>query len=270
MISRLRYTPSVVHGRIILAALLAVQLLAILAAAPSSTAAADRPDASPAPFDLAAVDSSLVMLRVMRQSGDQLKGRQGTAVFIGKDRVLTAAHLFDAPFTQVELFFGGREGRPRQRVVLPSNRLTLHRYDGVDVAVIRNVTAPTWAAAPPLAVQPPRVGDLMTSIGLKDIDSRRIRTGPVKDATPSGGGGDTTSGAESASEGGLFNIEFTSEEGDSGGPTFNDRGELVGIHTATGTRTELKTKTVDGKTSVVGETTTTISTSADLTRLKLE
>lgn len=87
MISRLRYTPSVVHGRIILAALLAVQLLAILAAAPSSSAAADRPDASPAPFDLAAVDSSIVMLRVMRQSGDQLKGRQGTAVLDRKSVV---------------------------------------------------------------------------------------------------------------------------------------------------------------------------------------
>jgi Trypsin-like peptidase domain len=230
-------------------------LLLLLAAAgaahPSGSASGDAP-AEPAPsvrgtkppFDLETVDSAIVIVRVNQRDADTLKGRQGTGTWIGGGRILTAAHLFDAPHNEIEIFFGGRGGRPKDRRAYAVAPDRLHRFDGVDAAVLTGIEAPLWVQPPRLAGTAPAAGDVMTSVGLKSIRTRRVRTGPVMDAT-----GDN----------GMFSVEYDSEEGDSGGPTFN----------AAGTRTETKTRTVNGQTSVVEEQSTVISTSVDLTRLKL-
>jgi S1-C subfamily serine protease len=74
-----------------------------------------------------------------------------------------------------------------------------------------------------VATRPPAVGDRVTSVGLAEPGLLRVRSGPVT--------------ALRAFDG-TFESVMPSQQGDSGGPTFNARGELVGVHCANITRSD--------------------------------
>lgn len=196
-------------------------------------------------LDLSQLHWSIVQVRVRaRVDGRTVQYRLGTGVYLGNGRVLTAKHLFEE-YLDAEVIFGGRERVvPVVREWKPADEAAF--YDQTDVAMLTGVAAPTWARGVRIADAPPAVGETVTSVGLGDPSLLRVRSGPV---------------TATRSLDGTFESVMHSQHGDSGGPTFNARGHLVGIHCANVTRSHAN----GGSSAAASQT----SLSYDITRLNL-
>lgn len=87
-------------------------------------------------------------------------------------------------------------------------------YPSADVSLLTNIAAPAWAKPAKIAPRKAALNDATVSVGVQRDLVRRVRTGVVVD---------TTSGPHT------FHATAASQKGDSGGPTFNAKGEVVGI-----------------------------------------
>jgi S1-C subfamily serine protease len=168
-------------------------------------------------FKTDVIDSSVVAVRVRRSNNlGGWTAKTGTGVVLSNNRVITAKHLFAEPWTDVQVVFGGRGGVPEESVVwTPDMTFWIER----DVVLLRNVPVPARIKPASVAAQPPNLEDPLMSIGLSSPSRIRLRVGHLMSIDKSQG---------------LLNIDFNSSYGDSGGPTFNSKNEVVGIHVATG------------------------------------
>ena len=191
---------------------------------------------------LPAAENSLQDLRrhtckiaVFWQSGAR---NYGTGVYLGDRLVLTCAHLFrpdasDGAMLKIQAAWPGGDVR----------NATLAKSDGLwDQAVIEVDQQPHADGAPlpgiPLAADEVAEGDFVIFGGYGNTQRLTLRRGQIRNYAGASG---------IQFEPGYINARGMSDEGDSGGPMFNDRGELVGNLSAsdhvetTGTR-EYKTR----------------------------
>ena len=109
-----------------------------------------------------------------------------------------------------------------------------------DLAVLRipKDRIPHWAVPSKLAAEGPRVGDWVVSVGLESADAVRVHTAKVSGFSDGSRAmvDEPQEGAEGVGSGGksFMFIEVQVQSGDSGGPVFNAKGELVAINSATG------------------------------------
>lgn len=158
----------------------------------------------------------LVHLRA-KWNGDQ--GCVGTGAVIVDDRghksVLTAAHVINQG-SELEVVFGGREGRTEQRVAKPFHECGVQYAQlGRDAARLTQIEIPDWVIPARIASRPPTNGEVVTAYGLYDPNALRIRQAPVVAGPPG--------------QGERVYIGVTSEPGDSGSPIFNGKGEIVAV-----------------------------------------
>ncbi len=207
-----------------------------LAPALSPTLVAAQTPAAATPFDLRAVDTSIVQVIVRVNNDDgTITVKQGTGVVLPNGYVFTAGHMF-AQYSTVEVVFGGRSlrglGGPGSGGVRLQHSSHWHPdkqkiwfFSGTDVVLLGGVDTPSWVAPARLSRHKAKEADLMTAVGLKDPQTPRIRTGGVTIETGK------------ANLPATFEVDYSSTHGDSGGPVFHRDGSLAGIHVATITRT---------------------------------
>jgi S1-C subfamily serine protease len=143
-------------------------------------------------------------------------GRQcsGSGVLIGNGMVLTAGHVVKDAW-RAHIMFGGRGSHPEE---WDGRQQALH-FEFVrdtDLAIIRGVVQPDWAEPATIATRSPRRGERVTSFGLQNPKSWRLKSGTVTNLTDD--------------ERGEFVADLQTQPGDSGGPVFNADGELVGLN----------------------------------------
>lgn len=202
------------HGRT--AAVMVLILLGVLVAA---GAARQQPVAKTVAFSPLAVDTAVVVVHVRRHTGSNAALAQtGTGVVLTDGRVLTATHLFKEAWNDVEIVFGGRAGRSEQAVLWKGE--PTHIGDR-DVTMLSDVRVPAWVKPVKVSKRAAAKGDSVVSFGLSRPSRPRLRGGVIDELQRSGG----------------IVIDVNSSQGDSGGPTFNQNNELVGIHTGVMTRT---------------------------------
>ena len=170
----------------------------------------------------------------------------GTGVLLADERVLTASHVLQCRQggtpPQLEIVFGGRNGQAEfDGAAGRSLSITLSDdWPGADtgqllpngdLAIIGGVNVPKWATGVTLAKNTPVKGDVLTSVGLEAPSAVRVHVAamigkeePVVTQW---------SGRHFRAVRPYLRIGVTCDKGDSGGPVFNQRGELVGINTAT-------------------------------------
>lgn len=182
---------------------------------------------TPASIDLSAVETSVVHIRVRTDLGNgTVELKNGTGVYLGNGMVLTASHVVNR-FTQIDIDFArpaaaATKDAPATQATTESHAFDptvgkLVSYPRHDVSVLTGIQAPAWASAAKLAPKGPAVGDQVVSVGLTGEFKRRVRQGPVVDTT---------------SMGKTFQVDAPTQKGDSGGPTFNASGEVVGVHSS--------------------------------------
>lgn len=190
-------------------------------AAPESTEAARDASVHLLPGDIAATDPkrSVVRIALPEHAGQWWdRVRIGTGVYIGAGRVLTAHHVVytgtpvsAAPLTiSVRAYDAGRGDR--RQYTDPSPAATPAR----DVAVISVSEAPPNVHAATLAQDRPKIGDKLTGFGLGSAWRGGLRELPCTVVSRS-------------LDGSFFAIDAPTVHGDSGGPVFNEKGELVGL-----------------------------------------
>ena len=185
----------------------------------SSTARAAQPVNKMVGFNPLTVDSCVVMVHVRKwTSPTSALAQTGTGAVLPGGRVITATHLFKEEWTDVEIIFGGRLGHAEQSVIWTGELLNI---EDRDVTVLSGIRVPEWVK--PVKISPKGVGkgDSLVSFGLSRPGRPRLRGGVV----------------DELAEGGGIVIDVNSSQGDSGGPTFNQDNQLVGVHTGVITRT---------------------------------
>jgi hypothetical protein len=196
-------------------------LVAVLVAigVASGLGAGAQPAAKTVGFNQLLVDSSVVVVHVRRHtSPTSAVAQSGTGVVLPGGRVVTATHLFKDAWTDVEIVFGGRTGHLEQPLVWKGEPT---HVEGRDVTILGGVKVPEWVKPAKVSKRSPIVSDALVSFGLSRPSRPRIRGGIVDEMQASG----------------AIVIDVNSSMGDSGGPTFNQNNELVGIHTGVMTRT---------------------------------
>lgn len=169
-------------------------------------------------FSPQAVDSCVVQVHVRRHTGPtSAVAHTGTGVVLPGGRVLTAMHLFKDEWTDVEIIFGGRNAHGEQAVLWKGEPT---HFDKRDMTLLEGVRAPDWVKPAKIAKRPAAKGDSLVSFGLSRPSRPRLRGGVVDEVDPDG----------------TICIDVNSSDGDSGGPTFNQNNELVGIHHGVMTR----------------------------------
>jgi hypothetical protein len=101
---------------------------------------------------------------------------------------------------------------------------------GGDLALIRLPRVPKGVKPARIAAKAPEVGDWLTSVGLEAPDAIRVHVAKLK-------GFEDTMKPEPGQSPFVY-FEVQAQKGDSGGPVFNSKGELVGINSAIGSRVE--------------------------------
>ncbi|CAN5694542.1 hypothetical protein BH11PLA1_BH11PLA1_03250 [soil metagenome] len=187
--------------------------------------------ANDAAWSSPAVRLSPVLVRIRTDLGNGLiETREGTGVSLGGGRILTASHVINQ-FTTIEIVFveaqptenaaaGGVASFSAARsaaVALDTAKSRVLSFPRYDVSIITGVAAPAWAVGAALAATHPALGDATLAVGLTGALDRRERRGPVVDTRAIGN---------------AFLTDAPTRKGDSGGPVFNARGELIGIHSA--------------------------------------
>jgi S1-C subfamily serine protease len=183
--------------------------------------------------------------------------RYGTGVLLEDGRVLTAAHVTDgAKPATVHVLFGGRGDRPEFDATSP-HATQIKENDVEDFAVITGLTIPDWALGVKIAAKEPKLGEVLTSIGLEATDAVRLHCGKML-------------GRDFA--GTKLCVGVLAQQGDSGGPVFNADGELVGINNAIGglVQTTIKTYAVGGGAVVIKERVVPATYVVDLFRVKID
>ena len=163
--------------------------------------------------------------------------RYGTGVLLENGRVLTAAHVTDgAKPATVHVLFGGRGDRPEFDAT-DARSTQIKENNAADWALITGLAIPDWAMGVKIAAKEPKLGDVLTSIGLEAPDAVRLHCGKML-------------GRDSGTK---LCMGVLAQAGDSGGPVFNAAGELVGINNAVGgmVQTTVKTYAVGGGGAVV-------------------
>jgi S1-C subfamily serine protease len=109
----------------------------------------------------------------------------------------------------------------------------LKTSDELDLALVQLETLPKGVRAATLALTPPAAGDRLRVIGNRlDLDTVwNLTTGPVR-TTGRLSNGYFWRGKKLAENAAVIVGQLPTEEGDSGGPAFNDRGELVAVASA--------------------------------------
>jgi hypothetical protein len=214
MTTALRYS-----RRVALAALLVLAgTLAAGTGVPTGFEAPAQP-AKTVAFSLPVVDTAIVTINVRRYTGPTSAIAQtGTGVVLPGGRIVTATHLFKEAWTDVEIVFGGRNGHVEQPVIWTGQPV---HVENRDVTVMPGVRIPEWVKPVKVSKRPAMVNDAVVSVGLSRPSRPRIRGGIVDEVQPSG----------------AIVIDVNSSEGDSGGPTFNQNNELVGVHNGVEFRT---------------------------------
>lgn len=181
----------------------------------------------------------------------------GTGVLLEDGRVLTAAHVIgeQAP-DDLNIIFGGRDGH-HEFDGARGQRIEVVYFSGPeDLAIISNVRVPEWAEGAHLGEDSPEEGDILTSVGLEQPSAVRVRSAEVVD--------------RDAREP-LVYLGVQAQQGDSGGPVFNDRGELVGLNSAVGIRVRRQVEVSEdpyGRSITITHRTIPATWVIDLTRLK--
>lgn len=162
-------------------------------------------------------------------------GQTGTGVLLADGRILTAAHVVEnqsgRSFNQIKIVFGGRDGnQPFDGAAGRALMINLTGPDA-DLAVITGVALPGFArnCGAEIATATPKVGDLLTSVGLEHSSAVRVHTGPVL-------------GWDSSRP--MLYIGVSAQHGDSGGPVFDQDGKLAGINSAIGGYTQIKARNI--------------------------
>lgn len=156
----------------------------------------------------------------------------GTGVLLDDGRIVTARHVLvnEAGFTPQSgsIIFGGRNNNPYFDGARGGTINFRFSDKRLDLAVITNATVPSFAKDKGVRITKniPSEGDLLTSVGLENLEAVRIHAAPVK--------------LRDTFNSNLI-IGVSAQPGDSGGPVFNDQGELVGINSAVGAITRTKT-----------------------------
>jgi S1-C subfamily serine protease len=183
--------------------------------------------------------------------------RYGTGVLLDDGRVLTAAHVTKgAKPPTVHVLFGGRGDRPEFDATDP--RATQIKENNTDdFALITGLTVPEWASGIKIAAKEPKLGDVLTSIGLEAPDAVRLHCGKML-------------GRDFA--GTKLCMGVLAQPGDSGGPVFNADGQLVGINNAIGgmVQTTVKTYAVGGGAVVSKDRAVPATYVVDLFRVKID
>lgn len=173
------------------------------------------------PGDTLATDPRRSVVRIaMPESADKWwdKVRIGTGVYIGAGRVLTAHHVLytgspisASPLTlSVRAYDAGRGDR--RRYTDPSPAATPSR----DVALISLDEPPLNVQVASIARERPQIGDKLTGFGLGSAWRGGLR--------------ELSATVVSRSlDGNFIAISAPTVHGDSGGPVFNEKGELVGL-----------------------------------------
>ncbi|MBL0871220.1 MAG: trypsin-like peptidase domain-containing protein [Phycisphaerales bacterium] len=247
------------------------------AATPAPPAPAVAPATTTATIDLTDVITSVVLIRVKTDLGNgTVSISEGTGVYLGSGKVLTASHVVSA-YTTIEVVFlppprvptgtgtnqtqnplklaagssqvielpapssapsppsppspapstkpgaststntntnSGASAAAPVTVAFDPTRGKLLSYPTADVSLLTNIAAPAWAKPAKIAPRKVALNDATVSVGVQRDLVRRVRTGVVVDTTSSPH---------------TFHATAASQKGDSGGPTFNAKGEVVGI-----------------------------------------
>lgn len=145
----------------------------------------------------------------------QLGGAAGSGVVVSPDGlVLTAGHVVGEPGRSVELFFPS--GKKARGVSLGVN-------EEVDSGMIRITDAGPWPYVEVADPESIRLGDWVVAIGQPN--------GYFKDRAPP-----IRLGRVLFQDEEVINTDCTLVGGDSGGPLFNLRGQVIGIHSRIGAR----------------------------------
>ncbi len=236
---------------------------------PAATPAPKAPASATGVIDLTDVITSVVLIRVKTDLGNgTVSISEGTGVYLGSGKVLTASHVVSA-YTTIDVVFlpppsvptSAGASQPQSPLKLaggtsqvielsapvnapspssqpsPASGTTpaatsstiaaspvtvafdptkgkLLSYPTADVSLLTNIAAPAWVKPAKIAPRKAVLNDATVSVGVQRDLVRRLRTGVVVDT---------------ASSPHTFHATSASQKGDSGGPTFNAQGEVVGI-----------------------------------------
>jgi S1-C subfamily serine protease len=161
-------------------------------------------------------------------------GAQGTGVMLKDGRILTAAHVVDEhpdDRHEISVIFGGRnghklfDGAQGRRIEVKFNR-------NADLAVLTGVVIPDFATGKGAALgdRAPQDGDLLTSVGLENLEAIRVHAAPMI-------------GRDSSRP--MVYMGVTAQQGDSGGPVFDRKGQLVAINSAIGGFTKVDSEVIE-------------------------
>ena len=198
------------------------------------------------PAPLAAADRSDVVAACawVRAENDTSGG--GFVVDADKRRLVTCRHVV-ADRATVDVFFPwhrdgalvtdtrdylGNRAALRERGLLVTGKV-LRRHDAADLALVELESLPPGTKAVPLAATAARPGDALAVVGHRlDLDTLwNLTTGPARQ-TGRLALGYSWRGKKLAVNADVLIGQLPIEEGDSGGPVVNARGELVGMASA--------------------------------------
>lgn len=146
---------------------------------------------------------------------------QGTGVLLKNGKVLTARHVvkddWDRRPERLEVIFGGRNAYPETDALKGQQWRIDYTQRESDLAVISGCVVPRWAKGARRSNALVKEGDTLASVGLEHPGSIRLHAAQV---------------VELETEKPHILLKVQSQRGNSGGPVFNKKGELVGIVSA--------------------------------------
>jgi S1-C subfamily serine protease len=169
---------------------------------------------------------------LIRVSGEGGKVETGTGILLNDGRVLTAAHVLKgaSPDRPPQVIFGGRGGR-LEFDGSKGRAVTWKSAPKGDLAAIRGVAVPPWAAGIAPGGGALKPGDPIMLVGLEPFGGLRVYAGAM---------------AGSDRIGPHLHVNLMAQRGDSGGPAFDARGNLVGIVSGGGTAVRT-TRSIEGE-----------------------